>query len=174
MPFYYFDYSGNNNGMWIFNNHQYYIKINEKCYSHCRCSGCFQYENTVLTSTEEKNIVTMRNYKNKHCLRCKCRWCVCNTRKINRQYEKWIKYFNPFSRCECIVCSGNKYNFIDNTLDVNYICNIESIIFDIYLRTIKSELYPHLNKNVINLISTYISIDDLDSCYIIKYALSLS
>jgi hypothetical protein len=175
---YKYQFDGNNDLNWVIlsdnkwqnyyghNNISYYDPQNK---IFCSCRGCYG-----LTIGEIYQKQT-RNYKNSHCIDCICKFCVCNIRRFNNQYDD-----NPLTYywdrwCSCIICdkisNDKKYKGIpiiqiqcysekyieyllqyENNMYIKYKNNISQII-DIYISNI---------KGIINIIVSYLSLIEID------------
>lgn len=172
-----FLFSGKNDETWIKDIYVYpytqYIHPIENIV--CNCSGCGFDISDILNEFEQKQT---NNYINKHCLDCKCRWCVCQARKINDEFESYPTVFHWDNTCRgsCIVCkemySNKNYDGLSNI-------SIQRKGSDFYLTKLKEteiQLYISRKKKIgfilkdyiyikplRNIICEYIDINDINS-----------
>jgi hypothetical protein len=75
---------------------------NVKCLFVCECSACQQH------AFPDKNVENfIKNVEQKHCIYCQCENCVCDLRKMKRQYDLRPKLYYWDSSCfdaNCQVC----------------------------------------------------------------------
>jgi hypothetical protein len=130
----------------------------------CSCSGCY-YDPLSIISIDE--IKKTRNYKNVHCMDCTRKYCVCDVRRMNGEYNihgPSIPYWDNACNGCCYICSNNKSDGIPTIViqkHVQYytVLNIvEVILYKRLVNLIKDNLnYPILNRNVVDIILLYIS-----------------
>src|SRR5579872_3652482 len=103
---YNFIYNGLNEINWNIINENNFYGYEETTYYNinlkliCACSGCYSY---IIDCSEKYQKLT-RNYKNYHCMNCICKFCVCNSRRHNGQYDEKIIIYNWDLWCQCVVC----------------------------------------------------------------------
>lgn len=68
----------------------------------CECSACLEFE----ALDESDRHWRSRNYLNRHCCYCSCRWCVCDARKGSEEYSTYTvtPYWDNLCWGGCPVC----------------------------------------------------------------------
>lgn len=168
-----FSYDGNNDGSSIrFSNYktsQFFTYFDPTTKSFCRCSAC------DLDDLNIQQQLKLRNYINKHCISCTCQYCVCNARRINREYSLKI-YVHNRQECVCISCEQN-----ENTDYFPHDYHLTSNSYLIRLLKTEIKLYQEYKQTLLNHISNlipinglrkivleYVSINDISSTEVVK------
>ena len=77
------------------------LKTKERCCC-CACEPCDTYR------SPQADLQQLRNYKNRHCMDCVCRWCVCDAHRVRGHYDS-ERVLTPFwdNPCwsGCATCS---------------------------------------------------------------------
>lgn len=174
-------YNGDNDISWKQYTHDNFIGANSITYfnpiskTFCSCAAC--YTNIIILSHSFQKLT--RNYRNKHCIDCICRYCVCNARKINREYNLYAIIVHWDNYCDCIICNelktDSKYNglspiLIQRRSDYSSLINdVECEIYKKFTNKLFIELMNIIKiKGLVNIVINYISVDDLESSEIVE------
>lgn len=159
-PYLHVKLSGNNIG-WEYNN-GYYYKILSNGFNICGCTYC-NNGNITFDMFPEKLINKYRNYKNKHCFNCICKYCVCQSALFDAKYNNDILISNSEFNCGlCLSCRAFNFEY-DSKLYFEIIDNVSDIYFNLHYNNIKLILTNDkiLFDVLIKIICDYIHIDDI-------------